>query len=177
MFRRFLRVLCVFAPLALRFCLTHGLEQGFSLGKYLLIANLVACGLSSREVIWYVQIVQYPQFADVGEAAFGAFHRRHSDRTTLVVALPMVTELGLAGLFVALRPEGFPAPLAWVAAILVGVVWAATFFVSVPLHNQLGASGYDAATIAQLVRTNWVRTAAWTARFALLLYGTLRLLP
>lgn len=77
----------------------------------------------------------------------------------------------------ALRPAAFPAPLAWAAAILVVVVWAATFFVSVPLHNQLGAGGYAAATVAQLVRTNWLRTAAWTARFALLLYGTLRLLP
>lgn len=64
-------------------------------------------------MIWYVQIVHYPQFADVGEAAFRAYHRRHSNLTSLVVALPIVAELGLAGLFVALRPAGFPAPLAW----------------------------------------------------------------
>ncbi len=146
------------------------------MGKYLLVANLGLAGFLTG-VIWYVQVVHYPQFADVGEAAFPAYHRRHSDLTTLVVVLPMVAELGLAWLFVALRPAAFPAPLAWAAAILVVVVWAATFFVSVPLHNQLGVGGYDAAIIAQLVRTNWLRTVAWTARFGLLLYGCLRLLP
>lgn len=146
------------------------------MGKYLFVANLLLAGFLTG-VIWYVQVVHYPQFADVGEAAFRAYHARHSDLTSIVVAGPMVAEMGLAWLFVALRPAAFPAPLAWAAAILVVVVWGATFFVAVPLHNQLGAGGYDRAVIERLVATNWLRTAAWTARFGLLLGGLLRLLP
>ncbi len=41
-----------------------------------------------------------------------------------------------------------------------------------PLHRQL-AIAHDPAAIERLVRTNWLRTLAWTARgiLALLLLG------
>lgn len=146
------------------------------MGKYLLVANLLCAGFLTG-LIWYVQVVQYPQLADVGAGAFRAYHARHRDRTAWVVGPPMVVELGCAGLFVLVRPAGFPAPLAWAAAVLVLVVWAATFFVSVPLHAQLASGGDDRTLIVRLVRTNWLRTAAWTVRFGLLLYGCLLMLP
>jgi hypothetical protein len=46
-------------------------------------------------------------------------------------------------------------------ALAVVVAWVVTFAVSVPLHGVL-AAGKDAAAIEQLIRTNWLRTAAWT---------------
>jgi hypothetical protein len=36
-----------------------------------------------------------------------------------------------------------------------------------PLHGRLGREGPAAAAVGALVRTNWLRTAAWTARAAL----------
>jgi len=145
------------------------------MGKYIVLANLLITGFLTG-LIWYVQVVHYPQFADVGEAAFAQYHTRHSTLTTYIVAAPMVGELALAVALIFVRPPAFPAPLAWLAAALVGVVWLATFFVSVPLHEQLGG-GYDRTRINQLVRTNWLRTAAWTTRLALLAYGCAQLIP
>ena len=40
--------------------------------------------------------------------------------------------------------------------------------VQVPLHRRL-QGGFDAAAHRRLVRTNWLRTAAWTLRAALAL--------
>jgi hypothetical protein len=43
------------------------------------------------------------------------------------------------------------------------LIWAATAFLSVPLHNKL-ATGIDAEVIGALIRTNWIRTFLWSAR-------------
>jgi hypothetical protein len=58
---------------------------------------------------------------------------------------------------------------------LVLLIWAVTFFISVPFHNRL-AQGFDYISIDGLVRTNWLRTLAWTARLALLSYMLWRLI-
>ncbi|MFO0626582.1 MAG: hypothetical protein U0325_13290 [Polyangiales bacterium] len=67
-------------------------------------------------------------------------------------------------------PEGFGA----VMLGLVGVAWATTALLSVPAHHAL-AQGFDAAAHARLVGTNAPRTAAWTARSALLLWALTRI--
>jgi hypothetical protein len=51
-----------------------------------------------------------------------------------------------------------------VALALVAVIWAATFFVIVPIHERLGTAGFDATLHSRLVAWNWVRTIAWTVR-------------
>jgi hypothetical protein len=53
------------------------------------------------------------------------------------------------------------------AAVGVGVAWASTALLSVPLHGRL-AGGLDLDQVDALVATNWVRTLAWTARGLLL---------
>jgi hypothetical protein len=57
----------------------------------------------------------------------------------------------------------------WAGAALVGVIWLSTALLQVPRHNQLGA-GFDAPAHQALVATNWIRTVAWTARAALMLW-------
>jgi hypothetical protein len=54
----------------------------------------------------------------------------------------------------------------WAGAGLVALLWGVTFLVSVPCHAVL-SQGFDASAHARLVDTNWIRTAAWTARAAL----------
>ena len=130
--------------------------------KLLLLNFALAAYLTG--VIWTVQLVVYPAFADVAPTRFVAFHARHSARISWVVLLPMVAELGLA----AGLAWAAPSSPTWWALGLVGFIWAATFFVSVPFHNRLGQSGYDYVAIDGLVRTNWLRTVAWTARLGLL---------
>jgi hypothetical protein len=124
-------------------------------------------------VIWFVQVVHYPLMRCVGTAGFASYHAAHSRLTTLVVGPLMIVEAACAVWLVA-RPS---APLAaWAGVLLLAVVWGATFFVSVPRHAQLGA-GFDAAVIDGLVVTNWIRTAAWSARALLaawLIVGAMR---
>ena len=42
------------------------------------------------------------------------------------------------------------------------IIWLSTMVLQVPCHRRL-ETGFDAAVARRLVRTNWVRTFAWTA--------------
>jgi hypothetical protein len=117
-----------------------------------------AATLFMTGVIWFVQIVHYPLFGRVGAAEFPAYEREHARRTGRVVGPAMFVELLLA---LALAARG--GVLAWTGLALLGVIWASTAFVQVPLHRRL-ERGTDTAAQQRLVRTNWIRTAAWTGR-------------
>ena len=58
-------------------------------------------------------------------------------------------------------------PVGEVGAALIAVNWGCTGLVSVPLHGRLSARR-DPRALRALVWTNWIRTAAWTGRGALL---------
>ena len=113
-------------------------------------------------LIWTVQLVQYPGFLLVGRPDFAAYHEHHASRITWIVGPLMGTE-GLTGLalFWADVP-GLSTPFltAGFALIVLNAAWTA--FVAVPLHGSLG--GRAEANKRRLVTTNWVRTAAWSAR-------------
>jgi hypothetical protein len=142
--------------------------------KFILIANLFVT-LYLTGLIWTIQVVHYPLFANVGAANWLDYHARHNGAITLIVALPMLLELGLSVLLIVWRPQPFPIALAYVGAALAGVVWLATAGLSVPIHNEL-ARGLDIAAVDRLVITNWVRTLAWTAHAAVLGVGLARCL-
>jgi hypothetical protein len=120
-----------------------------------------AATLFMAGLIWFVQIVHYPLFGRVGAAESAAYGREHARRTGWVAGPAMLVELVLA---LALAARG--GALAWAGLALLGVIWASTALVQVPLHRRL-AAGPDPAARLQLVRTNWIRTAAWTARAVL----------
>ncbi|MBT9393086.1 hypothetical protein KLP40_07915 [Hymenobacter sp. NST-14] len=140
--------------------LAHLLLLNFGLAAYL------------TGLIWTVQLVHYPGFARVEPAQFEQFHREHSARISWVVMAPMLLELGAAG-WLAWEGEALGATARWGQLGLVGLVWASTFFITVPFHNRL-ARGYNYVVIDGLVRTNWPRTLAWTARAGWLLFLTWR---
>ena len=118
-------------------------------------------------VIWIVQIIHYPLFLMVGKDAFVAYELEHVNKTALVIAIPMLLELAtyLALLYfnVSLRKN----PLFLGTGFLLFIIWVTTFFVSVPLHNQLSI-GFDQKAVESLIHTNWIRTIAWSLRVAVL---------
>ncbi|MBC8084601.1 MAG: hypothetical protein H7Z21_15495 [Hymenobacter sp.] len=136
--------------------------------KLLLLLNFTLAAYLTG-LIWTVQVVHYPSFALVKPAEFPAFHQAHTARMSYVVLAPMVLELGLAA-WLAWQGRAL-GPAVWWSLALVGFIWAATFCISVPFHNRL-AHGYDYIAIDGLIRTNWLRTLAWTARAGLLLHLT-----
>ncbi|MEO1512882.1 MAG: hypothetical protein AAFU70_12485, partial [Planctomycetota bacterium] len=122
--------------------------------------------LAMTGLIWMVQIVHYPLFetaARGGEQVWSAYERSHQSRITLIVGPLMLAEVVAAGLLLVMRPEVVPAWMLWVGAGLLAAAWLTTFLVSVPAHARL-SGGFDARAHATLVNTNWIRTAAWTAR-------------
>lgn len=116
-------------------------------------------------LIWTIQLVHYPLFAQVGRDSFKAYHQRHTTQITWVVAPLMFLELLTAA---ALVMFGNRDP--WLLASLVPLAfnWLSTWRVQIPLHDKL-AAGFDAQAHQRLVSTNWWRTAAWTSRGACLL--------
>lgn len=116
-------------------------------------------------LIWHVQIVQYPLFMEVGKENFCRYHGGHCLRITFLVLPLMLLEAASAAW---LLWEGERSPVFMGGLGLIALVWFSTIFVQVPLHDQLTLGGWSAEVILKLVRTNWTRTLAWTARAVLL---------
>ena len=140
----------------------------FAVSLRLLLLFNFALAAYLTGLIWTVQVVHYPGFALVGKAEFPHYHAAHTQRMSYVVLAPMVLELALAAWLAWAGRGALSHAAGWWSLGLVVFIWAITFFVSVPFHNRLEANGYNYVTIDGLVRTNWLRTLAWTARFALL---------
>ena len=142
--------------------------------KALLLLHLLAT-LTMFGAILIVQVVHYPLFSGVGAERWAAYEAAHQTRITWVVGPAMLLELGTAVALVWMRPTGLPLWMLWSGLALVGVIWASTAFVQVPLHTTLMV-GFDGDAHARLVGTNWIRTAAWTLRTGLVLWMTALLL-
>lgn len=128
-----------------------------------LVATLLMAG-----IIWSVQWVQYPLFGTVGPSDWKRYHETHMRRIGPIVAPLMLVEL-FTGL-VMLRVLG-PSNELIVASACLALVWVSTFAIQVPLHRTLSLA-WSPSTVRRLVRSNWIRTAAWTTR-AIILLGTL----
>lgn len=127
-------------------------------------ARMVSFGMVV--LIWLVQMVIYPAFAEVTPGRFVAHHAGYTRMISYFVIPLMFSQ---AGLIVALLLRE-PGRAVGLAAALVVVAWISTFALSVPAHQRLGSGGLDAAVVRTLVATNWVRTAAWTGAW-LALFG------
>lgn len=113
--------------------------------------------------IWFVQIVIYPLFAQVGETEYAAYHRFYSRRIPLPVIIPGFASFLLP---VALWFAG-PSVPHWMTAgnIGTGVVGLlVTVLREIPRHARLETDGKNAAIIAELVRFNWPRTLSISAQ-------------
>lgn len=131
----------------------------------LLIA--LAATWAMTALIWVIQLVHYPIFdsIDPGEDNQGwiQFANRHTSSISIVVGPLMLAE-GLTGLWLAVTPPaGTSRALPIIALGLMAVAYGVTAFVSAPIHGQM-SQRFDAQLHHRLVTTNWIRTAAWTAR-------------
>lgn len=136
--------------------------------QYAIVAN-AASTFSLVGLIWFVQLVHYPLFAQVGTACFADYHAAHTRWTTAVVFLPMVTELTTAAALAWRPPTERLAFWCQLGLFLVVVIWISTAWLQVPRHRVLSQS-FNASIHRELVLTNWLRTAAWTARGLICLF-------
>ncbi len=119
-------------------------------------------------LIWFVQIVHYPLFHWVGRDGFCEYERRHQRLTTWVVAPLMIGEL-VSSVLLLFQLDGVRWTWAFVGFCLVLLNWLSTIFLLVPCHRSL-QDAYDEAVVCRLVRANWIRTFAWTARVYVAVY-------
>ncbi|MBU6222732.1 MAG: hypothetical protein KGR24_08285 [Planctomycetes bacterium] len=136
---------------------------GVSLAEVVLLAQSIASGAMCG-LIWFVQIVHYPLFAAITGAGSREHATENQRRTSPVVIPFMAVELATAVAVAVWPPTGVGRGPASVGLALVAVIWLSTFFVQVPLHGRLAREGHSAAVVGSLVRSNWIRTIAWTAR-------------
>lgn len=128
----------------------------------------VAATLVMVGVIWFVQVVHYPLMAAVGRGGFAAYEATHVRLTGRVVVPPMLVEAVTAAPMLVSPPAGRPPAALLASTALLALAWISTFALQAPVHRGL-RSGFDADLHRRLVATNWLRTAAWTCRAALLL--------
>jgi len=129
----------------------------------------MAATLLMTGVIWFVQVVHYPLFADIGKAGFSSYEQRHTALTTWVVGPPMFVEAATAVLLFWFRPAGI---LTWQLGsglALLAIVWLSTAFLQVPCHELL-SKAFEPSVHERLVVTNWIRTAAWSLRALLVIW-------
>lgn len=114
-------------------------------------------------LIWFVQVVHYPLFGAVGDEVFVAYARAHQRLVSFVVG-PLMAAEGVTAVWLAVAPpSGLDRTLPLLGLGLLAVIHASTVLLQVPQHAVL-AERFDAGRVRRLVRTNWVRTAGWTAR-------------
>lgn len=126
-----------------------------------LVAQAVAT-LWLAGMVWTIQVVHYPLFAQVGTDGFATYEAAHSRRITTLLLGPWAVQ-GVTTAWVLLhRPAGVPLWLVVLAAGAAAATVLVTVLLSIPAHGVL-AGGFDHAAHATLLRTNWWRTAAWSA--------------
>jgi hypothetical protein len=137
----------------------------------LLPAQLLFTGALAG-LCWTVQLAVYalfpPLIGTMDAAAFRAHHAAYTRAMGWVAAPLMLIELALA-----LAWTTTDAVFARTGLGLVAAIWLLTFAFIVPVHARLQAApaADDARRLAHL---NWLRTALWTARAALLAFVVIR---
>lgn len=133
---------------------------------------LVLCLISTFYLIgliWVIQLIQYPLFTKVGEAAFIEYHAAHSNLVVAALSIPVLVQFGGAVTMLGLRPPGVAEWLVYANLVFTFGFWVITALMQIPLHGVL-TGGYDAKVVQNLVAGNWLRTLWWTIQGGLLSY-------
>ena len=138
------------------------------LAKWTLLLH-VAATLAMAGLIWFVQIVHYPLFARVGRDSFRRYEMDHQRLVAWIVGPGMLTELATAIILLWCRPSGLDLVTLWLGIGLLASIWLVTYTVQVPQHATL-VLAYDDEVQRRLVKGNWYRTAAWSARGILVIW-------
>jgi hypothetical protein len=113
-------------------------------------------------LIWTMQILNYPLLALLSPADVPRYEQAHNRRFVVLVGPGVAVSLVSAAVMLAWRPSAVPLAAPVTALALLAVIIMATARQGGPAHARL-AQQFDPGVHARLVRTNWIRTAAWSA--------------
>lgn len=111
-------------------------------------------------LIWLIQLRIYPALLRTPDAEFHRRHWAHCLRVAFVLVPFILVEAGSAAdlLYIGHREKPFLAGVG-----LIALIWISTALIQAPIHASL-LHRFDAVLVRRLVRSNWIRTAAWTLR-------------
>ena len=129
------------------------------------LANVIHAGATWFLVglIWTIQVVHYPSFDAIDPATYNEFQQRHMTKMGSLVGPPWLVEGVLVLVIFVTAPTAFTIALAVVGGLLEAVVIGVTLRASIPAHEAL-TSGFEPDAHRVLLRTNWLRTWAWSGR-------------
>ena len=126
----------------------------------LALYNLIISSVLTA-VILITQIVNYPIFKHV-QHDFPAFHQNYVKRIGFIVAPIMILEFLIVSTMLI---QDFDNTLIQLISILVFIIWLSTFFIQVPIHNQLSLG--NKTNLNLLIYSNWMRTICWILKLAI----------
>lgn len=127
-----------------------------------------AASLFLTGLIWFVQLVHYPLLREIKGYNKSAYEFTRLRLTTWVFAPAMLLEAGTGLWLMWKEPELIQIELQWLGVGLLGIIWIATFVQSTRHH--ILAISFNEKVHGRLLRINWLRTGAWSARAVLVLY-------
>jgi hypothetical protein len=135
---------------------------------WLLACNVALAGYNAGSM-WTLQLMHYPLYASIGAGEFRAYIEANNRSAVLPAIVPALAFFVASIVTAAVtRREARVAAIVQVVAS-VGVI-ASTARWQGRLHAALARDGYSAERIAELVSTNWIRTALLTVSLVAALY-------
>ena len=133
----------------------------------------IFCTFALTGIIWFVQIVHYPLMRKVGKGRFARYAQMHLVLTAFVVAPLMLLEAA-AVLFGLLHPTPWITnDAARLGAVLLLIIWIATFALHLPSYRKLGQE-FEARAYRRMLFGNWIRCYAWSFRSIILIFNMLQ---
>lgn len=116
-------------------------------------------------LIWTIQRVHYPSMAFNDPEPNRAIQaeKQHCDRIFWIVGPAMLIEGALATMLLVASLQTTRWLLPGLGMLLLLCIWLSTALIQMPIHDQLLLTPNRLAQ-ERLVRTNWIRTVAWSLR-------------
>jgi hypothetical protein len=111
--------------------------------------------------IWVMQVLHYPLFDRVGPDAFPRYEADHNRLFGLLVGPGVVVALATTVALLVVRPPRVPPAAIVLELVLLAAIIVSTAVWQAPQHARL-AKGFDRRAYDVLVRSNWIRTVAWS---------------
>ncbi len=120
-------------------------------------------------LIWAVQLIIYPSFRYYSTPNLVKWHQAYTKRVTVIVLPLMVGQLIMA----IVQVWQFQNWYTLLSIVIIGLLWALTFLIFVPLHQSIDNNKPVENVCIKLVNKNWIRTILWTVLFLLSLLKVL----
>jgi hypothetical protein len=111
--------------------------------------------------IWTMQILHYPLFDRVGRDVFPEYETEHNRRFGLLVGPGIVLAAITTVIQLVTRPQSTPLLAAIGETGQLVLIIVSTVLYQAPQHAR-PIAGFNLVAYRTLVRTNWVRTVAWS---------------